>query len=355
MMASGSRKVGDGTLTVMGMFSLEPWTIGRLVYAHGVNGPERVFAFDNTCSERPFGGSPQAFQTGESYLGSPLINVQHPHDLFMAIGASYRFEAGRAAYRIETDLVGAPALGPTAFMHRESARDNPSVPLTHHYMDSTHISTGVVTSGIELGPVTVETSAFRGEEPDENRTDIDRPRLDSWSLRGAWHRGPWSAQVSGGRLHQPEWFEPVDVVRTTASVAFNGDVAARPLAATVAWGRNRDVGLFALDGYLAEWDWRLSRSNTFYGRGESMLKEIFGLGVHPAGLLNHPRNFSKINALTLGYVRELPIPGANRFGIGADLTVYDTSEDLVLYYGSPKSYHVFLRWRPNAVAPAHIH
>jgi hypothetical protein len=86
-----------------------------------------------------------------------------------------------------------------------------------------------------------------------------------------------------------------------------------------------------------------------------VLKEIFGLGVHPAGLLNHPRNFSQINALTIGYVRELPIPGANRFGVGADITVYDTSQDLVEYYGSPKSYHVFLRWRPGGTVPAHVH
>src|SRR5438445_6447308 len=90
-------------------------------------------------------------------------------------------------------------------------------------------------------------------------------------------------------------------------VGFNRTVGSRPLALTAAWGQNRDVGLFALDGYLVEWDLQISPSNTVYGRGESMLKEIFGLGVHPAGLLNHPRNFSHIDALTAGYVREMPM------------------------------------------------
>jgi len=368
VMASAERQVGRGRLTLNGMFSLEPWTIGRLVYAHGLGGPERVYAFDSSGRQQPIGASPQVYQTGESYLGSPLINYQHPHDLFMELGAAYRFGAGRARYTIEADLVGAPALGPPPFMHRESARDNPSVPLTHHYMDSTHITPGVVTGGVAIGPFMAEASAFRGEEPNDNRLDIDiypfcsrdeqsclTPRLDSWSLRGSWHRGPWSAQVSGGRLHVPEWFEPVDVIRTTASIGFTGDAWSRPLAVTVGWGHNRDVGLFALDGYLAEWDWRLSRENTCYGRAESMVKEIFGLGVHPAGLINHPRNFSQIDSLTLGYVRELPMLGWDRLGIGADITVYKTSQDLVEYYGSPKSYHVFLRWRPSGATPAHIH
>jgi hypothetical protein len=370
IMASGERTVGGGRLTLMGMFSLEPWTIGRLVYAHGLNGPERVYAFDNTGAQQPLGGSPQAFQTGESYLGSPLINIQHPHDAVMALGATYRFEAGGAKYTFGADLVGEPALGPTPFMHRQSAQNNPTAPLTHHYMDSTHVSFDVLRSGVALGPVSLEASAFRGEEPDENRTNIDvrpfcdpdapenigckGPRLDSWSSRVSWHRGPWAAQFSGGRLHKPEWFEPTDVTRLTASVSFTGDVASRPLAATVAWGQNREL-TFALDGYLAEWDYQLTGSNTIYGRAESVLKEIFGLGVHPAGLLNHPRNFSSINALTIGYVRDLPLPGPNRFGIGADVTVHDTSQDLVDYYGSARSYHVFLRWRPNAVAPAHVH
>jgi hypothetical protein len=142
------------------------------------------------------------------------------------------------------------------------------------------------------------------------------------------------------------------VTRLTASIGFTGAVAGRRLAATAAWGQNRELN-FALDGYLLEWDLRLSAADTIYGRGESVLKEIFGLGVHPAGLLNHPRNFSQINALTVGYVRELPV--VSGIGLGADVTVYDTSQDLIEYYGSPHSYHVFVRWRPNRAAPSHVH
>ena len=125
-MGMGERQLGAGTLSLNGMLSLEPWTIGYLVYAHGLDGPERIYAFDGSGRQQPIGASPQVFQTGESYLGAPLINYQHPHDLFMGLGAAYHFTAGRLTYAAEADVVGAPALGPTAYMHRESGRDNPS-------------------------------------------------------------------------------------------------------------------------------------------------------------------------------------------------------------------------------------
>jgi hypothetical protein len=58
IMAMGQRQVGSGTLMLNGMFSLEPWTIGRLVYAHGQDGPERIYAFDNTGHQQPVGARP---------------------------------------------------------------------------------------------------------------------------------------------------------------------------------------------------------------------------------------------------------------------------------------------------------
>ena len=73
------------------------------------------------------------------------------------------------------------------------------------------------------------------------------------------------------------------------------------------------------------------------------------------GPANMPADLvAQINALTVGYIRELSFLGAG-LGVGADVTVYDTSQDLVEYYGSPHSYHVFLRWRPNRAAPTHVH
>lgn len=356
-MLAGTRKVGRGSLTVTGMLSLEPLTIGRLVYA-GDGGMSRVYAFSPTGERVPFGGSPQLFQTGESWQGVPLVNEQHPHDLIMGLGATYRIAGPRVTYVFGADLVGSPTLGPTPFMHRESARDNPQVPLTHHDMDSTHITPGVLRAGVETGALTFEASVFRGEEPDQddNRYNIEMPRLDSWAARVNWHLGPWQAQFSGGRLHQPEWFEPYDQTRLTASIAFDGAVAARPLAATLAWGHHSEDNGFNdhADGYLLEWDLGATARTGVYGRVEVSAKQILGLGLHPKGF-NHQHIYSHIDPFTLGLVRDIGPARWGRLGVGADFTVYRMSPDMAEFFDGSRSFHVFLRWRPLRTSKAHVH
>jgi hypothetical protein len=357
LMAAGSHKAGAGRLTLSGMLSLEPLTIGHLVFA-GDGGMSRVYAFSPTGQGVAFGGSPQLFQTGESWQQVPLVNVQHPHDLIMGLGAAYRVERPGVAYVVGADVVGSPTLGPTPFMHRESARDNPQVPLTHHDLDSTHISEGVLRAGVETGPMTFEASVFRGEEPDQddNRYNIEKPALDSWAARVAWRRGPWQAQFSGGRLRKPEWFEPYETTKITASIEFNGAVASRPLAATLAWGHHNEENGFDdhADGYLLEWDLRATGRTAVYGRVEKSAKEIFGLGLHPAGF-NHKHIYSHIDPFTLGLVRDIGPARWGRLGIGADATVYRMSPDLVEFFDGSRSFHVFLRWRPAHVSMAHVH
>jgi hypothetical protein len=330
-MLGGSRQAGAGRLTLHMMGSLETFTMEPI-------------------------GSPQLFQTGESYQLAPLVNYQHPHDLIMALGATYRIQRPGIAYLFGAHLVGEPALGPAAFMHRESARDNPQAPLTHHALDSTHITPGVLTAGVEIGQFTVEASAFRGEEPDENRTNIDRPKLNSWSSRVSWKRGPWQAQVSGGLLHEPEWFEPYNQTRITASVGFNGDIGSRRLDSLLAWGKQIEYNGFnnKADSYLLEWDLHATDKLALFGRTEKVRKEIFGLGYHPKGL-NHPHAYSDINAFTFGLIRDVVFDRWGRFGLGADATAYLMSPDLVPYYENSHSYHVFLRWRPNRSSMDHVH
>jgi hypothetical protein len=178
-MGSAARDAGPGQLTLMAMLSLEAWTMDPM-------------------------GSPQLFQTGESYQSVPLVNYQHQHDFVMGLGATWRVDRGSFAYSIGADLVGEPALGPTAFMHRASAGENPTAPLSHHWQDSTHITNNVVTVGGGRGSFAVEASAFHGEEPDENRWGIDGGDIDSWSARVTYRgRGPWSAQLSYGDIEDP--------------------------------------------------------------------------------------------------------------------------------------------------------
>ena len=121
-------------------------------------------------------------------------------------------------------LAGEPALGPATFMHRFSGMDNPEAPITHHWLDSTHITFGVATVGYSWrDKVKLEGSIFTGREPDQSRWDIETPKMDSQSVRLTVNPADdWSFQVSYGHLNSPEQLEPgVDQQRITASATYN--------------------------------------------------------------------------------------------------------------------------------------
>ena len=350
LMTVATRTAGRGRVTVQGMATLEPLTIGRYVY--------RV---DDGSRFSP-GGSPQIFQTGETFRRLPLVGYQHPHDLLMGLGVTYQRSLGSATPTIGVDLVGSPTLGPVPFMHRDSARENPQVPLAHHLLDSTHITAGVVRAGVKVADWTFETSAFRGAEADEQRYDINRPRLDSWAARVAWRRGSWDAQFSGGRLHQPEWYAPWNQRRLTASLGYTGTVISRPVAFTAAWGHTREFAPLhpPARAVLLETTVRPTRLIAAYSRAEFVKKEILGVHVYTPDMGVHQQFLSDVNALTFGIVHDFPWFGfarVGRVGIGGDITVYGMSADLQLGYGGSRSYHTFLRWRPRApvTASEHVH
>jgi len=320
-MVSGVRDAGRGRLMLHSMLSLEPLTLRRL-------------------------GSAQAFQTGETYDGAPLIDYQHPHDLFMALEFRYERTAGQhGRLWFSGAPVGAATVGPTAFMHRASARIQPTAPLSHHQLDSTHISRSVLSAGIASGPVSVEVSTFKGREPDENRWDLDLGVPDSWAARVQWDYGRWSAQFSGGRLTAPETVEPfLNVVKLTASIAFEGIARKRTFAFTLAAGRNREF-YGDLDGALAEASIALPRALHAYVRAEVTDKNILTAGgLHPPGF-THPHVFSTVGAFTAGLTRELIRRGAGDLAAGADVTAHFVPANLRDSYGTrPYSVHLFLRW-----------
>jgi hypothetical protein len=129
-------------------------------------------------------GYPLLLQTGESWHGQPLVDRQHPHDLFSELSASYSysFTKNADAY-LYVGYPGEPALGPTTFMHRPLAGFMPDAPIGHHWADATHITFGVATAGVRVGMFKLEGSSFTGREPDEDRYNFDKPRFDSWSGR----------------------------------------------------------------------------------------------------------------------------------------------------------------------------
>jgi hypothetical protein len=328
-MASGVRRSGPWTSTLMAGGTLEPFTLGDL-------------------------GSPQVFQTGETYGGGPLIDYQHPHDVVMHLGLEVARQVGRADASVTAALVGGPPLGPTPFMHRASAIENPQVPLSHHQLDSTHITSGLVGGGIGLRGWRIEGAVFHGREPDEQRTDLDTGPLDSQALRLSYARGRWAAQASTAWLTRPERLSTYDAERRTASLAYTRDDGDRVVAWTLAAGQNREVH-GNLEAYLFEAVVRPSARWAAYTRAEWLDKDILDAGFHPIGV-GHTHRQSRVGAITFGGVRDLVRGPLGRVGLGADVTAYRVPANLRDAYGTPWSTHVFVRVRGRAGSgQAHVH
>lgn len=284
-------------------------------------------------------GYPNLFATGETAGGGPLVDRQHPHDLFMELAARVDVDIaeGTSAF-LYGGPVGEPALGPPAFMHRASARLNPEAPITHHWFDSTHITYGVVTAGVASSLWQIEASAFRGEEPDEDRWDVETPRLDSWSVRGTLTPSPhWALQASHGRIDEPEATHPgVDEARTTASVNYN---SGNGLAATAAFSAKNRVPGDTLTAWLAEASWDVSERHTLFARFENVANdELFPDHAHPL----HDRAF-RVSKLQAGYAYTLPL-GPFGLSLGGSAATFIKPDALDAFYGDdPMGYTLFAK------------
>jgi hypothetical protein len=189
------------------------------------------------------GGYPLLLQTGETADGvHHLTDAQHPHDFFMGATArlTHRFDGDSKAFV----LMGWPGefgFGPTAFMHRASGENFPTAPISHHWLDSGHISMGVVTAGVAKGPLQLEVTQFTGREPDQYRFNFDTPKLDSTSLRLTWAiTEALSAQASWAHQISPEQLAPdEDLRRRSMSFDYNHAFPVGTLYSTLAYGRKQ--------------------------------------------------------------------------------------------------------------------
>jgi hypothetical protein len=290
-------------------------------------------------------GYPLLFQTGETADGRvPLIDRQHPHNLLSEAAATYSHDLSPgSSLFLYAGPAGEPALGPATFMHRLSGMDNPEAPITHHWLDSTHVTYGVVTAGCVWHEFKLETSAFNGREPDQHRYDIELRPLDSYAARLTWNpANAWSMQVSTGRLASPEQLEPdVAVHRTTASVSYNAPTPGQWWQTTLAWGHNAPTRGTASNGWLIESALRLTLAQTLFGRAERVGKdELFLAGAPLAGA-----TFT-INKLSLGYIYDFLERESFAVGIGGLASTYSYPAALNPFYGyRANSFMVFVRAR----------
>ncbi|MET0308002.1 MAG: hypothetical protein ABW023_04785 [Sphingomonas sp.] len=283
-------------------------------------------------------GYPNLFASGETAHGRPLVDRQHPHDLFMELSGRIDLDVAKdTSLFVYGGPVAEPALGPSAFMHRRSDRYLALSPITHHWFDSTHITYGVVTGGVKASTFQLEGSVFNGREPDEKRWNIDTPRFDSWSVRATWTPSPnWAMQVSTGRLKEPEATHPgEDERRTTASVHY----ARKGLAAMIAFAAKDRVPGETLTAWTGEATWDLTRHHSIFGRVENVANdELFP--DHAAPL--HDVRF-RVTRFEGGYAYRIPL-GEAELALGGSLAAYAKPAALDAAYGkAPVSYTLFAR------------
>lgn len=323
-MPMAQRKLGRGTLTLRTMLSFEPATVTRERY-------------------------PELFQQGETAYHRPIVDGQHPHDLFMEVAGIYDYRiAEKTVLSLYAAPVGDPALGPPAYPHRASASEDPIAPLGHHFEDSTHISNDVITAGITYRNFRLEASGFHGREPGEYRWDIDAGRLDSWAARATFNPAQnWSFQYSIGQLASPEALSPAeDVRRMTTSLIYNRPIHNGNWASMLLWGRNQSLEDGNIgNAYLLESTLQFLNKNNVWTRIENVDRTnelLLGENSLPPDFIE--RYFARIQAYTAGYDREIVRVMHVSTVLGGQFNWYGVPTVLQSTYGShPFGVVVFLR------------
>jgi hypothetical protein len=305
LMGMARRPIGNGTLQLKAMLSPDPLMGKR--------------------------GYPLLLASGETANGRDrLIDRQHPHDLFMELSASVSQNIGpKSSVFLYAGLPGEPAFGPPAFMHREAIMDSPEAPITHHWLDSTHISFGAVTAGVVLDRVKLEVSRFNAREPDQHRWNIETGPLDSTAVRLSWNPTRTLAlQGSWGHFKDPEQLEPgVDQKRLSASALWADEIAPGwKAAATLAWGR-KTVEHHNDDGFAAEASLKHS-AWTLFGRAEM---------TENRELVEDPREHGpayRVGKVSLGLLRDFRLADHLSIAAGGLFAVNFVPDALAPTYGS---------------------
>jgi len=333
-MLMARRPFAGGRLGLRTMLSAEAWTVGDCGFLN-------------------------LLATGEMCEGDTIHDRQHPHDLLMEIAADYdRPLRGSLRWQVYAGLAGEPALGPTSFPHRVSAIANPVAPISHHWLDATHITFGLVTGGIYDRRWKGEVSVFNGREPDEERTTLDLGPLDSVS--GRFSLMPTDnlvLQVSAAHLEEAEdEFPPeprADVQRLTASATYHRRTATGLSATTVAYGLNSAIEVIPGDhvrlnthAALLESSLTFGERHTWFGRAEIAGKPGEDLHVHEL-----PARIFTVGKGQFGYERALTPWRTLVPGVGGSITLSFVPSELKSRYSgrtvSP-GFVVFVSLRPRS-------
>jgi hypothetical protein len=327
-MAMYNRPVGkNGLFNFGGMFSLDPLIV-------------------------TLRGYPLLFQSGESYRGQPLVDRQHPHDLFAGLNVAY---TQRLSDKVDVfgyfGYPGEPAISAPTFMHRIYGLNDPDAPLSHHWQDATHITFGVATLGVRVDKFKLEISDFTGREPDENRYDFDKMKFDSYSWRLSFNPSKaWALQFSQAYIKSPEALHPGENVwRYTASALYASPVTmdGTYFTSSLIWGMN-DYGKDDHEHSVLLEATKQFPKQALYGRYEFVQKSAEELALENQFSAHTLFNVHKFTA---GTNRRLFYAGPVEFLGGLQASINFPPQSLKSLYGNaPMSGQIYILVRPKLMA-----
>jgi len=301
-------------------------------------------------------GYPLLFQTGETWEGEPLVDHQHPHDLFSELSVTYTqmFNEHTNAF-LYLGYPGEPAFGPPAFMHRPAGLYSPNSGIGHHWQDATHIMFGVATAGFRHKDFMIDGSFFNGTEPGENRWGFDELNLNSWSLRLSYNPSDnWALQVSRAWIDNAHPTGPrEDVNKTTASVIHSAQLAPETFLNTSAvWGYNDIVRGHHPSSHSFLFESGLTiNTTTIFGRFEWVNKDGESLQLREA--MYTPDEIHELygtSALALGIQQKLFKTLNTNVALGVQGRLGFTPDGLQPVYGeTPVGFQAYLRIYPGKI------
>jgi hypothetical protein len=228
--------------------------------------------------------------------------------------------------------------GPIAYMHRESARDDPDAPLGHHVgQDVGHISSTVLGAQLTLGEVIVEASAFNGDEPQPTKVNLPLGTLNSEALRVTYAFQPdhrVMASVAHVNQQDPTYPGTTSATRLSTSLYDRFSLAGGSLdhSLIVGWIA-RYPNSTALTSFLDEAVWQRGSSDV-WERVEVLQRLASELAIPSAPSAGNADDRRWVSALTLGYTHWTDLNRGLQFGLGTSLTLDVIPSDWATAYGS---------------------
>jgi hypothetical protein len=303
----------------------------------------------------PDHGYPELLQIGEERRdGTAYIDAQHPHTSpVMGLTLSDTITVGDSSMlKLSFAPRGESTDGPVAYMHRESARDNPDAPLGHHVgQDVGHISSTVLGAQLELRSWIVEASGFNGTEPRPTQVDLPIGPINSEAFRITYIMSPeHRAMASVAHVEQADPAYPGTTSATRLSASLYDHLALAGLGfldhTFVIGSIKRRPTDSSLTSFLDEAVIKHGTSD-FWERIEVLQRLPSELGIPRPPPLAGTNDSRWVAAMTVGYTRWITSFSRLQLGVGSSLTMDVVPAEWASTYGhrTPLTVRVILQLR----------